>query len=189
MTGSTTEATEITERNSLSGSVYSVCSVVDFKLTQYPTMIEPRLDGGNMRHVNGGLMTKVFAVSLALAALLPAGSLSAHHSPSAVFDMSKPFTLKGTLTKVEWVNPHIDILVDAAAADGSTETWKFESNPPSWFKHVGLTRADFAKFIGQSVTIGGVRARDGSNYGYMRKFTFPGGNSIELEVGGGEAKP
>ena len=52
----------------------------------------------------------------------------------------------------------------------------------SWFKHVGLGRADFAKFIGQTVTVGGVRARDGSHYGYMRKFTFPDGNSIELEA-------
>jgi hypothetical protein len=134
-------------------------------------------------------MPKFFAVSLALAGLLLAGSLSAHHSPSAIFDMSKPFVLQGILTKVEWVNPHIDILIDAPGADGSPESWKFESNPPSWFKHVGLSRADFAKFIGQTVTVGGVRARDGSHYGYMRKFTFPGGNSIELEAGGGEAKP
>jgi len=134
-------------------------------------------------------MPRITAALLALAVALLTQSLSAHHSPSAIFDMSKPFVLKGILTKVEWVNPHIDILIDATAADGSTESWKFESNPPSWFKHVGLSRADFARFIGQTVTVGGVRARDGSNYGYMRKFTLPGGNSIELEAGGGEAKP
>ncbi len=134
-------------------------------------------------------MTKVFALSLPLAGLLLTVTLAAHHSPSAVFDMSKPFVLTGTLTKVDWVNPHIDILIDAKAADGSAESWKFESNPPSWFRHVGLTRAAFAKFMGQTVTVGGVRARDGSHYGYMRKFTFPDGNSIELEGGGGEVKP
>ena len=134
-------------------------------------------------------MPKVFLVVLTLSGLVLAGTLSAHHSPSAIFDMSKPFVLKGTLTKVDWVNPHIDIFIDAAAADGSPESWKFESNPPSWFRHVGLTRATFAKVIGQTVTVGGVRARDGSRYGYMRKFTFPDGNSIELETGGGEVKP
>ena len=103
--------------------------------------------------------------------------------------MAKPFAVKGTLTKVDWVNPHIVIFIDAAGADGAAETWKFESNPPSWFRHVGLARADFAKVVGQMVTVGGVRARDGSRYSYMRKFTTPDGNSIELEAGGGEAKP
>lgn len=135
------------------------------------------------------LTRKVFAVFLTLAGFLAAGSLSAHHSPSAIFDMSKPFVLKGTLTKIDWVNPHIDLFIEATGADGSAETWKFESNPPSWFKHVGLGRADFAKVIGQTVTVGGMRARDGSHYGYMRKFTLPNGNSIEMESGGGETKP
>jgi len=134
-------------------------------------------------------MPKVFAAALILVGLLMPGSLAAHHSPSAVFDMSKPFVLKGTLTKVDWVNPHIVIFIDAAAADGSAETWKFESNPPSWFRHVSLRRADFAKAIGQTVTVDGVRARDGSRYGYMRKFTLPGGDSIELDNSGGGTKP
>jgi Family of unknown function (DUF6152) len=134
-------------------------------------------------------MPKVLAAFLTLAGLLMTGTLWAHHSPSAVFDMTKPFVLTGTLTKVDWVNPHIDIFVDAMGPDGSAESWKFESNPPSWFRHVGLNRADFANVIGQTVTIGAVRARDGSHYGYMRKFTLPNGNSIELEVGGGEGKP
>ena len=133
---------------------------------------------------------KVLTAFLTLAGLFVAGSLQAHHSPSAIFDMSKPFAVKGTLTKVDWLNPHIVIFVDAQGADGSTEPWKFESNPPSWFKHVGLSRADFAKVVGQAVTVGGVRARDASHFGYMRKFTLPNGNSIELEAGGGgETKP
>jgi hypothetical protein len=137
-------------------------------------------------------MVKIPAVLLALVALaglLMTGSLSAHHSPSAIFDMSKPFVLKGTLSKVDWLNPHIDVVIEATGADGVSEVWKFESNPPSWFKHVGLSRADFARFIGQTVTVGGVRARDGSRYGYMQKFTLPDGSSFELVNGGGEAKP
>jgi hypothetical protein len=139
----------------------------------------------------GGVVTrKVLTASVTLVGLLIAASLQAHHSPSAVFDMSKPFVVKGTLTKVDWVNPHIVIFVDVVAVDGASEAWKFESNPPSWFKHVGLARADFARAIGQPVTVGGMRARDGSPYGYMRRFTLPNGNSIELEAGGAaEAKP
>jgi Family of unknown function (DUF6152) len=129
------------------------------------------------------LRRKFLSTAVLLAGLIVAGSLWAHHSPSAIFDMSKKFTLTGTLTKVDWLNPHISLLIDAKGADGSTENWKFESNPPSWFKHVGLSRADVAKAIGQSVTVEGVRARDGSNYGYMQKIMFADGNSIEIEQG------
>ena len=66
----------------------------------------------------------------------------------------------------------------------------WESQPPSWFKHVGLVRADIAKAIGQTITVGGVRARDGSHYAYLQRLTFQNGNSIELERGASsEAKP
>jgi uncharacterized protein DUF6152 len=108
------------------------------------------------------------------------GQLWAHHSPSAVFDMSKEFTLTGTLTKVDWINPHIVVYLDAKKEDGSVENWKFESNPPSWFRRVALARDDFAKAIGQNVTVQGVRAKAGGLYGYLLKITFPDGNSLEL---------
>jgi hypothetical protein len=134
------------------------------------------------------LTLKVLAASCT-AGLFLAASLSAHHSPSAIFDMAKPIVVKGTLTKLDWVNPHINFLVDAQGPDGSSETWKIESQPPSWFKHVGLGRADFAQAIGQAVTIVGVPARNGSHYAYLQKLTFSDGNSIEVERGGGEAKP
>ena len=94
--------------------------------------------------------------------------------------MSKPFVLKGSLTRVDWVNPHIDILIDVVGADGAAETWKFESNPPSWFRRVGLARNDIAKGLGQTVTVEGARAKNGSLYGYLLKITFVDGNSLEL---------
>ena len=104
--------------------------------------------------------------------------------------MAKPIVVKGTLTKIEWVNPHIDLFVDARGPDGSSETWKIESQPPSWFRHVGFGRADFVKAIGETVTIGAVPARDGSHYAYLQKLTFSNGNSIEVARGGSaEAKP
>jgi hypothetical protein len=133
---------------------------------------------------------RAVSVSFAIVAVLLTGSLSAHHSPSAVFDMATPFAIQGTLTKVDWVNPHISLFIDARGADGSAEAWKIESQPPSWFKHVGLVRADIAKAIGQTITVGGVRARDGSHYAYLQKLTFPDGNSIELDRGASaETKP
>jgi hypothetical protein len=112
--------------------------------------------------------------------LLAGPSLWAHHSPSAVFDMAKPMTVTGTLTKVDWSNPHITVDLAAKNDSGQTENWHFESNPPSWFRRVGVTRNDFAKELGKPVTVGGVRAKDGSLYGYMQKITFADGVSLEL---------
>ena len=123
---------------------------------------------------------KIRCISMALVILFTAGALWAHHSPSAVFDMSKRFTLSGTLTQVDWVNPHIVVLMDAKKDDGTVEMWKFESNPPSWFRRVGVTRGDFVKAIGQKVSVEIVRSRDGSLYGYLQKMTLADGSSIEL---------
>jgi hypothetical protein len=90
-------------------------------------------------------------------------------------------TLSGTLTKIDWVNPHIVVFINAKG-----EGWKFESNPPAWFRRVGVSRADFAKAVGQTVTVEGNRAKDGSQYGYLLKITYADGNSLELVVPGGE---
>lgn len=106
-------------------------------------------------------------------------SAIAHHAPSAIFDMRKKVTLTGTLTEVNWVNPHIIVMLDVKK-DGGTETWKFESNPPAWFRQVGVSRNDFAKAIGQQVSIESVIAIDGSKYGYMQKVTLPDGTVMEL---------
>jgi hypothetical protein len=113
-----------------------------------------------------------------LAVLLASASLWAHHSTTAEFDVAKRLTLSGTLTKVDWVNPHIVVFIDAKG-----EAWKFESNPPAWFKRVGVNRADFAKAIGQAVTVESNRAKDGSTYGYLLKISFADGNSLELVSG------
>jgi hypothetical protein len=128
--------------------------------------------------------------ALVTAAILLAGSLPsfAHHSPSAEFDVTHRMTLSGTLTKIDWVNPHIVVYLDAKNAAGASGNvaWKFESNPPAWFRRVGVSRADFAKALGQTVTVEGNRAKDGSTYGYLLKITYADGNSLELVAPGGE---
>jgi len=106
-------------------------------------------------------------------------SLVAHHSTTAVFDTARKVTITGTLTKVDWVNPHIVLLVDAKGS-GGTDMWKLESNPPSWFRRVNANRADFAKALGQTVVIEANPAKDGSLYGYMMKITFADKTSLEL---------
>ena len=128
----------------------------------------------------------VAAAAFILFAVLSAASLQAHHSPSAIFDMSKRVSVTGTLTRVDWVNPHI-VLAMEANEGGKVAQWRLESNPPSWYKSVGLARADFAKAIGQQITVECVKARDGSLYGYMQKIKLPDGTSYEL-VNGNEPK-
>lgn len=124
---------------------------------------------------------RVCCLLLGVAVLIPGVSLLAHHSPSAIFDMKNKVSLQGTATKVDWVNPHIILYMDAKGADGTIENWKFESNPPRWFTKVGVARADFAEAVGQMVTVQMVKALDGSKYGYLQKITFPNGNLISLE--------
>jgi hypothetical protein len=79
------------------------------------------------------------------------------------------------------------LAIEAKDATGKVEQWTFQSNPPSWYKSVGLARADFAKAIGQQITVEAVKARDGSLYGYMDKIKLPDGTSYEL-VNGNEPK-
>jgi hypothetical protein len=120
---------------------------------------------------------------LLTAAAILAGSvpLFAHHSTTAEFDVTHRMTVSGTLKKIDWVNPHIVVFIDAKAEGGTGVTaWKFESNPPAWFRRVGVSRADFAKAVGQTVTVEHNRAKDGSQYGYLLKITYADGNSLEL---------
>ncbi len=117
----------------------------------------------------------------AAAILVSSLPLVAHHSTTAEFDVSHRMTVSGTLTKVDWVNPHIVVFIDAKAERGTgVAAWKFESNPPAWFRRVGVSRADFAKAVGQTVTVELNRAKDGSQYGYLLKITYADGNSLEL---------
>ena len=96
-----------------------------------------------------------------------------HHSVSGIFD-SKMTIVKGTMTKVEWVNPHIFVFVT-----GDNKEWKFESSPPAFWRSVGVRSADFAKGISQQVTIEAQPARSAAPYGYLRKITFANGDFLE----------
>ena len=131
-------------------------------------------------------MKRLLAAVILLAPCSYPRPVSAHHSTTAEFDVTHRITLTGTLTKVDWVNPHI-VIVMSAREGGSAAAWKFESNPPAWFRRVGVSRADFAKAIGQTITVEGNRAKDGSLYGYLVKVTFADGNSLELVAPGAAA--
>lgn len=123
---------------------------------------------------------RILAVGIMLAA---AASLWAHHSTTAVFDLGKKVQVTGTLNRVEWINPHISIYVDAKGEHG-VEAWHFEGSPPAWFRRVGVNKNDIAKYQGQTITAEGSRAKDGSLYAYLQKITFADGSSLETVPAG-----
>lgn len=131
------------------------------------------------------MRNRVLGGFIAVAILVAAESAWAHHSPSSIFDMTKPFTLSGTLTQVEWVNPHIALYIDAKKAEGSgVENWKWESAPPAFLRRVGVSSTQFKNAVGQTVTASGFRAKDGSLYGFLTKITFADGTSLEMVAPG-----
>ena len=109
--------------------------------------------------------------------------LLAHHSTSAIFHDDKRITVTGTLTKVDWINPHIAIFLDAGSG-ATVQHWKIQGNPPQWWRNLGVNRADFAKGLGQMVTVEALPSQDGSPYGYLRKIRFANGDVLEDARGG-----
>jgi hypothetical protein len=124
-----------------------------------------------------------YGILTVLTVMMAAGSLWAHHSTTAVFDMGKKVQVTGTLNRVEWINPHISIYVDAKG-DHGVDAWHFEGSPPAWFRRVGVNKNDIARFQGQTITVDGVRAKDGTLYGYLQKITFADGSSLETVTAG-----
>ena len=107
----------------------------------------------------------------------------AHHSESAEFDASKPVKVTGTISKVEWQNPHVWFYVEVKE-DGKLTTWGFSTAPPGALMRRGITKA--ALKIGSVVNIEGVRARDGSNNASARSITFADGTNVLTPTEGGK---
>jgi hypothetical protein len=117
---------------------------------------------------------------LALALTLPAGSAWAHHNMSALFDFNDRVTVAGTLTRLDWRNPHIYVFVDGKtnAAQGQPESWSIEGPSPVFFRQQNINRTDVEAYIGKTVTAEVSRARDGSNAGLLRILTMPDGKVV-----------
>jgi hypothetical protein len=130
--------------------------------------------------------TKIRLALAAVVALASALPLVAHHAVSAEFDSGKVITLKGVVSKVDWVNPHIFIYLDVKDETGKITTWKLQSAPPMFFKGSGLTKEKLAD--GSEATVTGFPAKDGTEaFGYLLKLTYPDGRVYNL--GGNNAPP
>jgi hypothetical protein len=121
------------------------------------------------------------ATAAALFCTLP---LLAHHAVSAEFDASKMVTLKGVVSKVDWVNPHIFVYFDAKDESGKVTTWRLQSLPPMFFKNSGLTKDKLLN--GSDATVTAYPAKDGTDgFGFLLKLSYPDGHFYNL--GGGTA--
>jgi hypothetical protein len=113
------------------------------------------------------------AAALVIMMSLPA---SAHHSPNA-FDMTKMVVIKGTLKKIDWINPHVQFHVDVEEG-GKVTPWTFEGHPPAWFRKVGVRGMDFQKGMGQAVSVTTNPAKSGDPFGYFQGITFADGSTM-----------
>jgi hypothetical protein len=123
-------------------------------------------------------MIRPIATVSAVALMLAVAPLSAHHAFTAEFDASKPVKLRGTVTKVELVNPHSWIHIDVKDPDGKVTNWAIEGGTPNTLFRLGITKNSLP--IGTELLVDGYRSKDGSNKANGRDITFADGKKVFL---------
>ena len=117
------------------------------------------------------------ALALSFGLLLLAIPTRGHHSVTAEFDTSKLFSVKGTIAKIEWVNPHSYLYLDVKDENGAITTYSFEAGPPGNLRRAGVVRTMFN--VGDEVTIDAAMAKDGTKHlGLVRAVHFADGRTI-----------
>jgi hypothetical protein len=106
----------------------------------------------------------------------------AHHAFAAEFDSKRPVTFKATVTKVEWVNPHVWIHVEVKRPDGKVEPWAIEGGTPNVLFRRGFTKKSLAP--GTEIAIDGYQAKDGTRRANGRDLTLPDGKKLFLGSSG-----
>jgi hypothetical protein len=127
-----------------------------------------------MRSIKIGLATG--------AALLFSAPLWAHHAFTAEFDGNKPVKLRGTVTKMEWINPHAWIHIDVKEADGKVTNWMVECGSPNTLLRRGVTKNSVT--VGMEILVDGYQSKDGSTRANGRDVTFPDGKKLFLGSSG-----
>ena len=115
---------------------------------------------------------------LAVLFALGVGEVMAHHNMTAIFDFNDRVTVTGTLTAVDWRNPHTFFTVETKNAQGAVEIWQAEGPSPSFFRVRDVGKVDFEASIGKNVTVELSRARDKSKSGLVRTFTLANGKTV-----------
>jgi len=102
--------------------------------------------------------------------------LAAHHSFAAEFDAKQPVLFKGTVTKMEWINPHVWIHMNVTQANGKTEAWMVEGGAPTVLFRRGFSKTSLQ--AGTQIVVDGYRAKDGTNKMNAREITFADGRRL-----------
>lgn len=123
-------------------------------------------------------MNRRILIALAFALVPLTHKALAHHNMTAIFDFNDRITVTGTLTKVDWRNPHIYLTVDVKSAAGAMESWQAEGPSPTWFRIRDIGKDDFANNMGKSFEVELSRARDKTPMGLIRTITLPGGKVV-----------
>jgi hypothetical protein len=116
------------------------------------------------------MRTRFLIIGACLGLLLSAGSALAHHAFAAEYDAKKPVKLTGTVTKLEWLNPHTWFYIDVKDDSGKVTNWGFEMGSPNILLRAGWTRKSMNP--GDVVTVEGSQAKDGSNNGNVKVVTL-----------------
>ena len=128
-------------------------------------------------------MKKTLTVVLA-AGVLAAVPVSAHHAFAAEFDAEKPIKFKGTVTKMEWINPHAWIHIDVKGEDGKVTPWMIEAAAPNSLLRRGWTKSSL--LAGTEIYIEGYQAKDGANRGNGSVITFADGKKLFVGSSAGD---
>jgi len=116
------------------------------------------------------MKSKLAVLAASAVMLWAAVPMIAHHSFAAEFDATKPLKLTGTVTKIEWMNPHAYFYIDVMDEGGKVVNWALEMGSPNGLMRQGWTRNSMK--IGDQVTVEGSRAKDGSFVGNARSVTL-----------------
>ena len=130
---------------------------------------------------------KAGIVVLLALVLVTASTLQAHHSFAAQYDANKPVTLVGTVTKVEWTNPHARFYVDVKDDKGVVTSWNLELASPNVLRRNGWTRTSLN--VGDEVTVEGSLAKNGTKMANARVVTLADGRKVFAGSSGGDAPP
>ena len=124
------------------------------------------------------MRTKLFSVMAGAALLVSVAAVqvSAHHSFAAEFDAKRPVKLRGTVIKMEWINPHSWIHIAVKNDDGTTSTWMVEGGAPNALIRRGWNRNSLPP--GTEILVEGFQAKDGANRANGRDITFPDGKKL-----------